>query len=506
MTLDFKACVALAGLCIAFGGYLDKEYNPVNTSMKRLLERSRSFNHYYIKEICDVFVKSFDYVFVNRFKHPLISYWLWVVIFICWGILLFFIAIGRLAYFSYPVSENGLVFTPIILSMSTFFVPSYLIISILFVGPFAISIPGYNYLFDQLVLIIKKERKIIFSSYGENKVRDIPVLNYLYDLMLLARHIRKIINEPYAENKFSRGSVPKCFFVSTCVAIFTITSMMLMAIIVRFGMNTQAMQESMQESGFPDLGFFHMDSLHYYSLFILMSLFVGVMFFIPSVYVYLFLLFIEKHRSLFDISPLIVMLNSIVAIALVAALNIDLVTPFIMEGNKFFVEFLPFIFLNILSDSLSILETRYMLSKVISGTPGKLVLFLFLDFLVSSLIYLIVPILNGDLKYFLDAILFKGQIAWVGIFYWSSLFTSIFLYMYVLGFFGMHILYKCSNIKYLVEKPSYSLGWILASIVMIFYLFSLGWEILTSHIFFIILLLLLVLLITKIFKKVSANN
>jgi hypothetical protein len=501
MTLDFKACVALAGLCIAFGGYLDKEYNPVNRSMKGLLQRSKSFNYYYIKEICGSFVKFFDYIFVNRLKHPVVSYWLWVIIFTCWGILLFFILIGRLSILGSSVSEANTIFTTIILSISTFFIPIYLIISLLFIVPFAIGIPGYNYLFDQLVLIIKKERKIVFSSYGKNKFHGILVLNFLYDLILLARHIRKIINDPYAENKLSRSSVTKCFFVSTCVAIFMSTAIMLIAIIDRFGMNTQAMQES----GFSDLAIFHMDSLHYYSLFILVSLFVGVMFFIPSAYVYLFLLFIERHRSLFGISPLIVMLNSTFAIALVASLKIDLVTPFIIERNKFFVEFLPFIFLNILSDSLSTLETRYMLSKVISGSPNRLFLFLPLDFLLSSLIYFIVPILNGDINYFLDAIIFKGKIAWVGIFYWSSLFTSIVLYLYILGFYVMHILYKCSNIEYLVERPSYSLGWILAAIVMVLYLFSLGWDIITSHILFIILLLLLVFLITKIFKKMSTN-
>lgn len=502
MTFDLTGCVALAGLCIACGTYFDKEYNPVNTSMKRLLNRSKRFNYNYIKKICEVFVKLFDYIFVNRFKHPVISYWLWVVIFVCWGIVLLFIAIGRLTISSAPVSESGLVYTLAILSVSTWFTPIYLIVSIFFVVPFTISIPGLNYLFDQLALIVKKERKIILSSYGENKVRNIPVLNYLYDLILLARHIRKIINDPYAENKFSQSSISKCFFVSMCVAMLASMGVMLIGIIDRIGINTQVIQES----DFPGLGFFQMNSLHYYSLLILMSFFVGIMFFIPSVYVYLFLLFIEKHRSLFNISPLLVMLNSIVSIVLVATLKIDLVTPFIMEKHKFFVFFLPFIFLNILSDSLSTIETRYMLSKIVSGTPKRLILFLFLDFLVSSLIFLTVPILNGDLDQFLNAIVFKGQIAWVGIFYWSSLFTSLVLYLYVLGFFVLHVLYKCSNIKYLAERPSYSLGWILTAIIMLLYLLSLGWKLITGHILFIILLLSLSLLLIKIFNKVYANN
>lgn len=502
MTLDLIASVTLAGFCIAFGGYLDKEYNPVNTSMKRLLKQSKNFNNCYIKEICEIFVKSFDYFFVKRFKHPVISYWLWVIIFVCWGIVLFFIAIGRMTLSSASIPESEFVHTTTILSICAFFAPIYLIISILFVVPFAVSIPGYNYLFDQLVLIVKKERKIIFSSYGENNVRNIPVLNYLYDLILLARHVKKIIADPYAENKCSRSSISKCIFVSTCVGMFVSTGMVLIGIIDRIGMNTQVMQES----GFPDLGFFQMDSLHYYSTLIFVSFFVGGMLFIPSVYAYIFLLFIEKHRSLFNISPLVVMLNSVVWIALVAALKIDLVTPFIMDRHKFFVALLPFVFLNVLSDSLSILETRYMLSKVVSGTPNKLISFLFFDFLASSLIYLIVPILNGDLNHFLNAIFFKGQIAWVGIFYWSSLFTSLFLYLYVLGFFVLHMLHKCSNIKDIVERPSYSLGWILAAIIMLFYLLSLGWEMITSHVLFIILLLLLSLMIAKIFKKGYVNN
>lgn len=127
--------------------------------------------------------------------------------------------------------------------------------------------------------------------------------------------------------------------------------------------------------------------------------------------------------------------------------------------------------------------------------------FLTLDFLASSFIYLLVPIISGDVNLFLDAILFKGKIAWVGVFYWSSLFTSFFLYLYVISFAGLTIFRRFSNLKYLVEKPSYTLGWILAFLIIISYMLYLGSEFIMSNIIPVLMILLLVFFVNKVIQK-----
>jgi len=147
-----------------------------------------------------------------------------------------------------------------------------------------------------------------------------------------------------------------------------------------------------------------------------------------------------------------------------------------------------------------------MLNKAISGTRNTLVLFILLDLLASSLIYLIIPLLNGDLTLFLDAIFFNGKMAWVGIFFWSSLFTSLLFYLYVLGFFAFHILCKCSNNKYFVNKPNKWLGIILFILVTVVYLIPANFEFTFPLLLVIIFLMLVSLIIIIKSNRLNLNN
>ena len=597
MIFNFEFFAVLIGLCLGFGQYFDNHHNPVDKNMRNILRKSKNFNYLYIKNVGQTFIKSFDYIYANSSKNTLISYNIWVSIFIFWGALLLITIIdysyGWGAKFTDSsmiyVRSNGVVPIEYPLFVST---RAVLLQSILFgtmlasvsiicgsLG-FKESMPRFNYLFDQLILIVRTKRKIINGSYNENKIVKIPTFNCLNNLVIFANHVTKIITGPYYESKIGQNSLLKCFFMSTFVAILTGFAFMAIGIINApinvLIFNSPLFQDDNLPSPFliyqyymislnldylticyflfhvfvPSLYLcivffilnklrssfktslvifilgssviftlicvvqkwvhdltspfiFHIGYVAYFDILRYFSYEMSISIFFLSLYLYVVFYILEKYKSFFKISPLIVMLSSFFAIALFSAYKKDLIFPFLIDSHRFFYEFVPLLFLNIFTDSFSILETRYVLRRALSGSSKKLVLFLFLDFLASSIIYLIVPLFSGNLNLFLSSIFFKGEIAWAGVFYWSSLFTSLFFYLYFLGFFSLHVLYKFSSIKYLAERPSHSLGFILATFVTIVYLLSIGWEFIISNTVFIGCLMLLTLFLIRIFKKAS---
>lgn len=490
MVFSIDTCIAAIGACLAFGQYFNNDHNLVDHSMKAIIKQGKTLD---IKAFCQTFVKSFDDIYAKNFKHPIISHYFFVWIFVCWGTSILFIGLERLSHENISIQA--------ILLSSVIFGSIFSIVTFLAVNNFEERIPRYNYLFDQLVLSLKNERKIMDGSYGENPVSQIPIINYAYDLLFLVKHIRLIMNGSYGESKIGTSSLLKCFFISLYIAVLSAMGMMAIVIVDVIGIKAH-----FPLTGFPDIPFFHMGNLEYFIICILLGVVVFIWTFITSVYAYFFLSTMERHRPFFEISPFILVLSSFFAILLFSLYKKDLIISFIIDRQQFFNHFAPFIFLNILADSLSIVETRYMLSKAVSGSQKRLFFFLFLDFLLSSFIYLIIPILSGNLNVYLDAIFFKGEMPWVGIFYWSSLFTSLFLYLYVLSFFILNLFYKLSNFEFLVEHPSESLGWILSFLVIIYYLLSIWWETLISNIILIALLFSLAIYLINVFKKARTNS
>jgi hypothetical protein len=489
MVFDVITCLTVVGLCLSFGHYFDNDHNPVDKSMKTIINQAKIFD---IKAFCQTFIKSFDYIYINNFKHSIISHYFFIWIFICWGISLLLIGFERLSNENMGIQG--------ILLLSAFFGTIFSAVAFLTVNEFEERIPRYNYLFDQLVLSLKNERKIMEGSYGENPVSRVPIINSAYNLLLLLKHVKLIMNGSYGKSKIGQSSLLKCFFISIYIAVLSAIGMMTIVIIDVIGIKAH-----FPRTGFPDIPFFHMGMLDYFIVCIFLGLVVFIMTFIPSAYAYFFLSTMERYKPFFEISPFILVLSSLFAIILFSSYKLDLISSFIIDHQQFFNYFVPFVFLNILADSFSIVETRYMLSKAVSGSQKRLVFFLFLDFLVSSLIYLIIPILSGNLNLYVEAIFFNGKMPWVGIFYWSSLFTSLFLYLYILSFFVLNIFYKFSNFEYLAERPSHSLGGILSIVVIGFYLLSIWWGIIISNIILIVMLMFLVFFVINIFKKVRTQ-
>ena len=165
---------------------------------------------------------------------------------------------------------------------------------------FQVSMCGYNYLFDELKLIIKKEKKLSDVAYGENKVRQVPILNSSYNLLLLIKNARNIIKNTSLEDYPGRSSLLKGLFMSICISASAGILMMAMGLFVRLAPTKYILAGS----SFTDMGLFHMEFLKFFSIMILLSFFVSIIFFIPSLYTYIFLYLMEKHRLSSRVSPL----------------------------------------------------------------------------------------------------------------------------------------------------------------------------------------------------------
>lgn len=59
----------------------------MNENIKTILEQGKTCN---IRAFCQIFINLFDIIYINKIKHPLVSYILWIWIFVTWGFVLYF--------------------------------------------------------------------------------------------------------------------------------------------------------------------------------------------------------------------------------------------------------------------------------------------------------------------------------------------------------------------------------------------------------------------------------
>ena len=75
----------------------------------------------------------------------------------------------------------------------------------------------------------------------------------------------------------------------------------------------------------------------------------------------------------------------------------------------------------------------------------KLVFFpflLILDIILSTLIFLFLPYLsNTSISSIFQSLVFKGETPWMGILFWSSFFTSLFYYLYIIAILIMKLFF-----------------------------------------------------------------
>jgi hypothetical protein len=92
-----------------------------------------------------------------------------------------------------------------------------------------------------------------------------------------------------------------------------------------------------------------------------------------------------------------------------------------------------FVTFNVFGDAVSLAETRWLLSFSKGRNVWILLAILLFDFAVSALIYLILPSLANERFDLMvsGGIRFQGPQPWLGIMFWSTFATSLFLYVFV---------------------------------------------------------------------------
>ncbi|PKB57302.1 MAG: hypothetical protein BZY73_03730 [SAR202 cluster bacterium Casp-Chloro-G3] len=102
-----------------------------------------------------------------------------------------------------------------------------------------------------------------------------------------------------------------------------------------------------------------------------------------------------------------------------------------IQANPWVLTFVAF---NVFADGVSLWETRWVLEKGATARVPKLVGLLVLDFVLSGVIYLVLPLaLWPQILEFWDAWQFKGEQPWLGLLFWTTFSTSFLFYGFVLA-------------------------------------------------------------------------
>ena len=174
-----------------------------------------------------------------------------------------------------------------------------------------------------------------------------------------------------------------------------------------------------------------------------------------------FIKFLIKHdKSFFYISPPRVIFTSILTMIIIALIKKDIAQTFISDFNQIGMILLAFLLLNIFADSISLWETNIILRLAVKGTTRRFVFLGLLDLILSTFIFLAIPLSTGNLDIFLESMLFKGDKPWLGILFWSTFSTSILFWAFLLAIFGETVLkkvlrhyIKLNKILPIEEKP-----------------------------------------------------
>lgn len=186
------------------------------------------------------------------------------------------------------------------------------------------------------------------------------------------------------------------------------------------------------------------------------------------------------NSNLFEISPLNSLFSSIFFIFILSFLNSDASKTFFLDINQFGWIILTFGFLNILADSFSLIETRFILSESVGKSLVGFLFLLLIDIIATALIFLTIPLSSGYWQMFFEAIYFHGERPWLGILFWSTFMTSLLFYLFLLSCGILAILHKTLKKYTYLEKfmdiktrPIRSLGQI-AIIITTFFFFCYG--------------------------------
>jgi hypothetical protein len=145
----------------------------------------------------------------------------------------------------------------------------------------------------------------------------------------------------------------------------------------------------------------------------------------------------DVHISVHPLKALGSSLAYIIVVGLVASLiRADAATSFFVEMiNGEGIKILAFVAFNMFADTISLLETRWVLQRGSNTTVVQLLGLLALDLAASGAIFLFLPAVVGELNTFWDAVFLRGDRPWLGVLFWSTFGTSVLFYLFVIAVF-----------------------------------------------------------------------
>ena len=133
-----------------------------------------------------------------------------------------------------------------------------------------------------------------------------------------------------------------------------------------------------------------------------------------------------------SIHPLKAIVSSVIFILLLGLLRKDAGFAF-HEALTSDIKILGFVGFNLFADGLSLAETRWLLRRAVKSALRGLLVLLVIDLLLSAAIFLLIPLILGELPALWEAIFFEGDRPWLGILFWSTFSTSVVFYLFVIA-------------------------------------------------------------------------
>jgi len=195
-------------------------------------------------------------------------------------------------------------------------------------------------------------------------------------------------------------------------------------------------------------------------------------------------LFFSKDRNRitinFPVSPIKGGIASIFGILLISIILYPISKTFLIDLKQEGLILFSLLLLNLFIDTLSLLETRLILSMGLRGTNIKLILLLIIDIAFSAFLFLLIPIMNGQTQFFFASILQKGGYLWLLILFISTFLTSLLFYLFFISsiilasfVYFMKVICKMNKFLLIKEHPIFSLGLISVALLAIL-LFSIA--------------------------------
>lgn len=449
--------LAIISVICTIAKYLDAEPTIFKSRLVSLLKKSRSSD---IVKLSEVFIIIFNYFYCKKnFKSIKRQNYLWA-----WLIISFIVTLG----FGLISSLSGQRIELLAALVLGLFIGTMLfIVYIMFLGEFR----------DTACKLISL-RAILFSW------------------------INPPDNHPLNIQKWTVQPTIKSYLLITYImALFSAISIFVLGILCRIAYKNPELWGMPPE--------FSVFEINIYLL-VYSCIFMFIIFFYLFLFCSIIYYVITKYPTPFEISPIRTIITSLIAIGLLTLLFDEAAYSFIADFEQFGWIVLIYLFLNIFADSFSILETHYVLQIASSGTPKRYLALLALDLLASGFIFLIIPLMTGNLNIFLDAIWFKGDSPWLGILFLSTFATSACFYLYLISFYVLATLHRYSIIdeKHLptTTKPFWSLGVVAIIIVTIAFIIGFLSTLSTpSSVLVAAVFILIIISVRWYFKKIKPS-